>query len=106
MAKRKDNKLPEAEAVGNFIKDRSLIIKSTRMHRVSVKYRDSVVKRILSGQVSISQLTATGDYTEGELVSWIADKVKRLNQRIEMMEDSFDREWSEAVQQNSDLGPR
>jgi hypothetical protein len=92
----KKSKLPEAESVGNFIKDRSLILRSTRMHRVSVKYRDSVVDRILTGKVSISQLAASSDYTEGELVSWIADKVKRLNAKIELLEQSAEYDWDAA----------
>lgn len=87
MARQSENQMPEAESVGNFIKDRSLILRSTRMHRVSEKYRDSIVERILSGKVSISQLTGSGEYTEGELISWIADRVKRLSARLEMLED-------------------
>ena len=72
-----ESEVPEAEPVGNFIKDQSLVLKSTRLDRFTEKFRDSVVKRILTGQVSISSLTADGAYCESELVSWIADKAKR-----------------------------
>lgn len=113
MAKRKDNKLsasknklPEAESVGNFIKDRSLILRSTRMHRVSVKYRDSVVDRILTGKVTIGQLAASSEYTEGELVSWIADKVKRLNEKIELLEKSAEYDWDAVNQAANAKGNR
>ena len=71
--------VPEAEPVGNFIKDQSLVLQSSRLDRFTEKFRDSVVERILTGQVSISSLTADGAYCESELVSWIADKAKRQN---------------------------
>ena len=69
--------IPIAEPIGNFIRDRSLVLNSTRIHRFTEKFRDSVVDRILAGKVSISSLTADGQYCESELKSWIADKAKR-----------------------------
>lgn len=76
----------EAEPVGNFIKEQSLVFQATRIYRFTEKYRDSVVDRILAGKVNIRELTAKGKYTEAELVSWIADKAKRQNKKIETLE--------------------
>lgn len=66
-----------AEPVGNFIKDKSLVVNATRLKRFTEKYRDALVDRILSGKAQISWLIADGKCTEAELVSWIADKAKR-----------------------------
>lgn len=81
----------EAEPVGNFIKDQSLVLQSARLHRFTEKFRDSVVDRILTGKVSIGSLTADGDYSESELVSWIADKAKRQEEAIDILELDTDR---------------
>ena len=75
----KSEDIPEAEPVGNFIKDQSLVLKSARLDRFTEKFRDSVVERILAGKVAISSLTEDGQYSESELLSWIADKAKRQN---------------------------
>ena len=85
--------IPEAEPVGNFIKDQSLVLKTTRINRFTEKFRDSVVERILTGKVSISALTENGQYCESELVSWIADKAKRQEEKIEILES--DTSWNE-----------
>lgn len=66
-----------AEPAGNFIKEKSLAVKATRMKRFTEKYRDALVDRILSGKARMSWLIADGKYTEAELVSWIDDKAKR-----------------------------
>lgn len=66
-----------AEPVGNFIKEKSLAVKATRMKRFTEKYRDALVDRILSGKARMSWLIADGKYTEAELVSWIDDKARR-----------------------------
>ena len=94
----------EAEPVGNFIKDRSLSLKATRIYRFTEKYRDSVVDRILAGKIKISTLTSDGMYTEAELVSWIADKAKRQNKKIETLELDTDPRWSEQ-RRKSGYGP-
>lgn len=94
----------EAEPVGNFIKDRSLSLKATRIYRFTEKYRDSVVDRILAGKIKISTLTSDGMYTEAELVSWIADKAKRQNKKIETLELDTDPRWSEQ-RRTSSYGP-
>jgi len=76
----------EAEPVGNFIKDQSLVLQSARLHRFTEKFRDSVVDRILAGKVSIGSLTADGDYSESELLSWIADKARRQEDKTDGLE--------------------
>ena len=90
--------LSVAEPVGNFIKERSLVLKSARMHRFTQKYRDSVVNRILAGKVSVSSLTAHGEFGEAELASWIADMQNRQahpqEERDEVLDLGTDPRWS------------
>ena len=66
-----------AEPVGNFIKEKSLAVKATRLKRFTEKYRDALVDRIMSGKARMSWLIADGKFTEAELVSWIDDKARR-----------------------------
>ena len=87
--------LLEAEPVGNFIKERSLVLRSTRMDRFTEKFRDSVVDRILAGKVTISSLVADGDYCESELESWIADKAKRQEGKTDTLDLDAGSQWSE-----------
>ena len=90
----KSEAMPEAEPIGNFLKAKSLVLKSTRLERFTEKFRDSVVKRILSGSVSVSSLVADGEYSESELMSWIADKARRQEQESGALDLDKDR-WSE-----------
>lgn len=87
-ASNRASKIVVAEPVGNFIKEQSLVVETTRLKRFTEKYRDAVVDRILSGNTQIKWLIADGKYTEAELLSWIADKAKREstdeNQTIEL----------------------
>jgi len=79
--------LEPAESVGNFIKtDSSLLMKSTRLQRYSEKYRDAVVRRILSGTASIQQVREEKRLSESEIIDWISDLVERQQQKIETLE--------------------
>jgi len=82
--------IPVAQSVGNYIRDQALVLSSTRIHRYSVKYRDAVVSRLLSGRTTISSLTADGQFTESELISWIADKAKRQSEKSKDLELEID----------------
>ena len=76
-----------AESVGNFIKtDSSLLMKSTRLQRYSDKYRDAVVRRILSGSSSIKQVREEKQLSEIEVTDWIADLFERQQQKIDSLE--------------------
>jgi len=79
--------LQPAESVGNFIKtDSSLLMKSTRLQRYSEKYRDAVVRRILSGAISLQQARKEKQLSESEIIDWICDLVDRQQQKIETLE--------------------
>lgn len=88
--------IPEAKPVGDAAEDQSLALKSTRSHLFSEKFRDSLVDRILAGKVTISSLTESGEYSEAELVSWIADKVKRQDEKIETLEFDLYSYWKQS----------
>lgn len=69
--------IPEIERVGDTSR-------STEIKRFTEKYRDAVVAKILEGKASISSLNQ--EYSEAELLSWIADKAKRQEERIVTLE--------------------
>jgi hypothetical protein len=73
-----------AHPVGNFIKEEeSLVIRSKRMKRFSEKYRDSVVRRIMSGKTSMAQVRQEKKLSEGELIDWIADLFDRMQSKLD-----------------------
>ncbi len=78
--------LEPAESVGNFIKTESSLVKSTRMQRYSAKYRDAVVRRILTGSASIKQIRDEKDLSETEITDWIVDLFERQQQRLDALE--------------------
>ena len=79
--------LEPAESVGNFIKtDSSLLMKSNRLQRYSEKYRDAVVRRILSGASSIKQVRDEKQLSESEVTDWIADLFERQQQKIDSLQ--------------------
>ena len=78
--------LETAESVGNFIKAESSLVKSTRIQRFSAKYRDAVVRRILSGSASIKQIREEKDLSETEITDWIADLFERQQRKIDALE--------------------
>ena len=78
-----------AQPVGNFLKsDQSLVMRSTRLKRFTEKYRDSIVRRLLSG-TSTSQIRQEKDITEGELTDWIADLFDRMQVRLDALENTI-----------------
>ncbi len=79
--------LEPAESVGNFIKtDSSLLMKSTRLQRYSEKYRDAVVRRILTRSSSIKQVREEKQLSESEITDWIADFFQRQQEKIDALE--------------------
>ena len=73
----------EAEKIGNFIRsDSSLVLRKKRSSRYTNKYREGVVQRLLSGKVTIAQLTTELKVTESDLMSWVSEMMKSRDQRI------------------------
>ena len=87
---------PEAEPVGNLVQDLSPVLQLNRPYRFTEKFRDSMVTRILEGKVTISSLVENGEYCEAELVSWIAVKVKRQEEKIETLEFDLYSYWRQS----------
>lgn len=78
-----------AQPIGNLLKtEKSLVMRSKRLKRFSEKYRDSIVRRLLSGKSTILQIREEKNISEGELVDWIADLVERMQAKINWMESS------------------
>lgn len=81
---------PETEPavpVGNFLKsDKSLVNRKHRLERFSEKYRDAVVRRILNGTATISQIRNDKRLSETEVAEWIADLFDRRQKRIDDLE--------------------
>ena len=81
-----DDKTPRhvAQPVGNYIrKEESLVIRSERLKRFSEKYRDSVVRRIFSGQASMVQVRQEENLSEGEILDWMADLFDRMQSKLD-----------------------
>jgi len=80
---------PTAVPVGNFIKsENSLVMKSKRLTRFSEKYRDAVVRKILSGSTTLSQVREDKKLSEGEIIDWIADLFDRQQAKIDSLSNS------------------
>lgn len=80
-----------ATPVGNFLKsEQSLVMRSTRLKRFSEKYRDSIVRRLLSGTSTMAQIRQEKNITEGELTDWIADLFERMQARLDSLEETFE----------------
>ena len=78
-----------AQPVGNYLKsDQSLVMRSKRLMRFTEKYRDSMVRRLLSGSSSILQIRQEKDISEGELLDWVADLFDRMQAKLDVLEGS------------------
>ena len=84
----------ERQPVGNFLRsERSLIMHQKRSARFSEKFRDGVVAKILTGTTSIRSVCQELEVLEPDVVFWIADVIRRKDQRIEELLcrlDSYD----------------
>jgi transposase-like protein len=79
------------QPVGNFLKsEQSLVMRSARLKRFSEKYRDSIVRRLLSGTSTMAQIRQEKDITEGELTGWIADLFERMQARLDTLEETLE----------------
>ena len=82
-----------AEPIGNVLRsDQSLLARKARSNRYSEKFRESVVKRVLSGQSTIAQVRVELKVTERDVLDWIAasnarkdDQILELNQTVESL---------------------
>lgn len=80
-----------AQPIGNLLKsEKSLVMRSKRLKRFSEKYRDSIVRRLLSGTGTMMQIREEKNISEGELVDWISDLFERMQVRITLLEQSTD----------------
>ena len=78
--------IEQIQSAGNYLKtDCSLVMRSTRLRRFSEKYRDSLVRRLLDGKVSIADLRQERNVTEAEILDWISDRFRRLETQIELL---------------------
>ncbi len=95
----------QAEPIGNFLKgEQSLVARASRLKRFSEKYRDAIVKRLLDGKLTFSQVRSEQKITEVELTDWISDLFHRMQLKLDEVElstaeyDSRERETRRVVQ--------
>ncbi len=80
---------PSAIPVGNYLRsDSSLLMRSARLNRFSEKYRDAVVRRILSGMTTITRVREDKQLSDTEITGWIADLFERQQKRIDSLENA------------------
>lgn len=83
---------PQVESAGNFLRSQSLVARKSHASRYSAKYREGVVKKILSGRVTLSEMSREISVPEVELIDWIAtafndqqSKIRQLTDVIKML---------------------
>ncbi|MFK7766083.1 MAG: hypothetical protein AB8B55_02490 [Mariniblastus sp.] len=87
---RSETPVDGVESAGNFLRtDESLVVRSTRLRRFSEKYRDALVRRILEGTTTISNLRQDKNLSEAEVISWISDKFNRMEKQLHLLEEHF-----------------
>ena len=62
-------------------------VKSTRSRLYSEKYRDGVVKRIVSGITSIKEVQESLELPESDVIDWIKQSFQRKEDRVEMLRE-------------------
>ena len=62
-------------------------VKSTRSRLYSEKYRDGVVKRIVSGITSIKDVQESLELPEFDVIDWIKQSFQRKEDRVEMLRE-------------------
>jgi hypothetical protein len=63
--------------------------KSIRSQLYSQKYRDGVVKRIVSNITSIQEVKDSLELPEAEVIQWIRQSFQRKEDRVEMLRDAL-----------------
>lgn len=92
ISARSDGKHRVNEPVGNFIKtEESLVVRSSRLKRFSEKYRDSVVRKVLSKVTTIAQAREENNISESELVDWISDMFDRMESRLKVTDEKLEK---------------
>ena len=62
-------------------------VKSTRSRLYSEKYRDGVVKRIVSGITSIKEVQESLELPESDVIDWIKQSFQRKEDRVEELRE-------------------
>lgn len=64
-------------------------VETTRSRLYSEKYRDAVVKRIVSGITSVTEVRESLEMSEHEVVCWIKESFQRKEDRVEMLREAL-----------------
>ena len=65
-------------------------MRSKRLRRFSEKYRDAVVKRILSGTSTMGQVRQELEMSEQELQDWFSDTFNRMQSKLDKLQKSLE----------------
>jgi transposase-like protein len=91
-----------AESLGNLFKtEQSLVMQERRSNSYSLRFRDSIVARILQGEATLASVKKELNVKEGDLIRWISDlmdrKQKELDQIREILQ-SVENQLPESIQ--------
>ncbi len=79
------------ETAGNYLRNESLLSKKGRISRYSSKYREGVVKKILSGHATIAEMKRELNVSEADLLDWIASAFDGQNGKIRQLTEIINR---------------
>lgn len=75
------------QSVGNFIRrDFDLVAQADRLQRFSQKFRESIIERLMTGQVDVAGVRQELNVQERDLFAMVREKVRRLESHIESLE--------------------
>jgi len=82
--------LPKPPPNGGLKSSAAPKVISTRSKLYSEKYRDGVVKRIVSGITSITEVKESLELSESDVVDWIKQCFQRKEDRVEMLREALE----------------
>lgn len=78
-------------SVGNFIRgDANLVLQSSRSSRYSEKFRAGVVRRVLDGKQSLSQIANELEVPQADILVWVAQQFDQKQHQIEQLSRTVD----------------
>lgn len=81
--------LPKPPPNGGLKSETPPPAQSTRSRLYSPKYRDGVVKRIVSGITSVAEVKESLQLPEEDVVDWIKESFQRKEDRVEMLREAL-----------------
>lgn len=81
----------EFQAAGNYVRrDHSLVLRSERSSRFSLKFRQGVVERLLMAQTTLAGIREELGLNEGDVMAWIQEILEQQTIQIENLKRLVD----------------